>query len=139
MKGYENLIFKEDGTLTQDAAASTSKNTKKLINAFTKSHKHSGKEDYYYVQVAKDWLAGYEKRFHRISIACISLFLLLWLGPHAFGIIHISGIWAILYFIGLFFSPILGLLISLYGKGWKRWLLALVNVMLIIIFIIIMV
>ncbi|WP_303447967.1 hypothetical protein [Oceanobacillus profundus] len=133
--GLENLIknkyLRED--LTEGSNTAKIKNGKRLISAFVVNRDKKDEDDFY-IQVAKEWVKGYEKKFHRASLIFIVLFLLWW----ASGIFlnqYISNITGLIFLLGVFLFPIFGFLVAGLGKGCKKWLLAAINVFCFMVFV----
>ena len=133
--GLENLIknkyLQED--LTKGPNTAKIKNGKRLISAFV-ANRNKKDEDEFYIQVAKEWVKGYEKKFHSVSLIFIILFLLWW----ASGIFlnqYISNITGLIFLLGIFLFPIFGFIFAGFGKGWKKWLLAAINVFCFMVFV----
>lgn len=111
--------------LTEGPKIAETKNGKRLISSFI-ANRNKKDEDDYYIQVAKEWVKGYEKKFHRAFLLFIILFLLWWLS----GIFlnqYISNITGIIFLLGIFLFPIFGLVFAGLGKGRQKWILIAVN------------
>ncbi|MDV2582792.1 hypothetical protein [Alkalibacillus haloalkaliphilus] len=110
-----------------------SKSGRKLVSVFV-ANRNKSNEDDFYVQVAKEWIEGYEKKFHRISIIFIILFILLWFS----GIFlnqYISNVYGLIFVLGLFLFPVFGFVFAGLGKGGEKWLLIVVNVLCFMVFV----
>ncbi|MEC5425771.1 hypothetical protein QGM71_20090 [Virgibacillus sp. C22-A2] len=70
-----NKYLRED--LTKGPNTAKIKNGKRLISAFV-ANRNNKDEDDFYIQVAKEWVRGYEKKFHSASLIFIIFFLLWW-------------------------------------------------------------
>lgn len=133
--GLENLIknkyLRED--LTKGSNTPKIENGKSLISAFV-AKRNKKDEDDFYIQVAKEWVKGYEKKFHSASLIFIIFFLLWWFS----GIFlnqYINNITGFIFLLGIFLFPIFGLVFAGLGKGRKRWILLSVNVLCFMVFV----
>ena len=137
MEKIEIALIKGDylrKDLTKGQMEGPTKSSRILINAYTSNREMLEiNEPDFYLQVAKDWASVLFKRRHRRSLICIIVFLVTYLSAF---VLHeyISGWIGALWLMILFFSPILGILSVVLGKGWKKWLLILVNIFLLIVF-----
>lgn len=135
MTGYRDSLIKNqqlNEDFTEGPVPAQSKNGHRLIAAFV-HHKHQHNEEDVYINIAREWIEGYENKFHRISLLCVLLFVLWWISALLFTP-YISGWIGWIFLNGLFFFPLFGFLSALFGKGWKRWSLAAVHLLLFLVF-----
>ncbi|WP_411954381.1 hypothetical protein ACKXGF_00140 [Alkalibacillus sp. S2W] len=119
MKTFEEqLIEKKYLTphLTEGPKRVKSKSSIKLMDAFITNR--FAKEDDFYMQVARTWVEGYEKKLHKSSLLISFLFVMLWL-IFIFLNQYMTTIIEGIYYLILFFLPIIGFFIALMGRGWK--------------------
>jgi len=135
MKGFQDSLIKNqqlNEDFTEGSVPARTKNGQKLIAAFV-NHRHHRKEEDVYIQIAKEWVEGYEHKFHRISLLFVVLFIVWWICGIVFTS-YMSGWIGWIFLNGLFLYPQIGFLSALFGKGWKRWALMAVNLLFLLVF-----
>ncbi|QQK75194.1 hypothetical protein HUG15_05940 [Salicibibacter cibarius] len=130
LESYRKRLVADDrlsGDLTEGTHPNQKKSTRRLVDSFTSLRENKDEEDYY-LQVAQHWARGMDKKIHGLSLVSIILFLLLWISG-IFLAQYIDGIMVFVFLFGFVFFPIIGLVLALMGRGWKKWLLAAINVL----------
>ncbi|WP_163970401.1 hypothetical protein [Oceanobacillus halotolerans] len=136
MENYQKGLIRDKNLnedLTRGPITAKTKNGQRLVSAFITNQNKKDEKDFY-IQVAKEWVKGYDKKPHTVSLLFIILFLLWW----ASGIFlsqYISNITGLIFLLGIFLFPILGFFFAGLGKGWKKWLLAAINIFFFIVFV----
>ncbi|MCA0987372.1 hypothetical protein [Guptibacillus algicola] len=110
-KGYLN----ED--LTKGAESAPYSIIQELVHSFVSLRQFRNEEDFY-IQVAKNWVNDLYSSNHKISLLFLILYVAL-IGT-VFLNQYVEVISGGLWLIGIFLSPIIGFIIALGGKGWKR-------------------
>lgn len=107
---------------------SVPKQVNQIVDAFVQV-RHLKEEDDFYLAVAKAWVKDRAKIPHLVSLASYIGFLTLWLGLLLilYFAERVSGVPFFLFLFGFIFLPIIGLLSALLGRGWRKALLALLN------------
>ncbi|UOQ92147.1 hypothetical protein MUO14_16840 [Halobacillus shinanisalinarum] len=138
-KFQTNLITNQQLTvdLTEGPVPGRNKNSRRLITAF-ESNRDKREEENFYVKVARDWVSDLTRKRHRTALACIIIFLGLYLSG-LFLNQYISGWSGAVILCGMFVCPILGFFSAALGRGWKKWVLLSVNLLLLSVFIMIIV
>ncbi|MBA2176148.1 hypothetical protein H0266_14725 [Halobacillus locisalis] len=136
MKRVEQSLL-DAGTMTPDYEEGDvqpgSKMGKRLRDAFVANRSQGGNEGFYQ-HVARSLVEENGGVYAKISLFFVVAFAFLWGGIRLYVAYFesISGILAILVFLGLFAAPILGFFSGMVVPGWKKYVLMLVNVALLI-------
>lgn len=123
MKQYEdNLVrynnLKDD--LSKGKITAQSKNGQRLVYAFDANHAKREADNFYF-RVAEDWVKGFGKKLHQLSL----LFFLLFLIWYAAGLLleqYISGFLGFLFISGIILLPLLGFLFAGMGEGRRKYI-----------------
>lgn len=120
-----NKQLNED--LTKGPVNGRTKSSRTLISAFvTHREMKEEEEENFYLQVARDWAGVLTRRRHRLSLICIIFYLVFYIGSIFFHH-YISGWSGLVWIMVLFLAPLIGVFSAAWGKGWKKWVLLLVN------------
>lgn len=123
--------FVDKGFLNDDLTKGTNSSHQSIIQDLVHSFvsmRHYRNQEGFYIQVAKDWVQDLHSTNHRFSILFVIAYLLLLSSAFVNHYIEVipGGLW--LY--GIFLLPIIGFVIALGGRGWKRWSLLLAHLLL---------
>ncbi|NIK12752.1 hypothetical protein FHR85_002167 [Alkalibacillus almallahensis] len=128
MKTFEEQLIEKKYLaphLTEGPKRVKSKSSIKLMDAFI-TNRFAKEEDDFYTQVARTWVEGYEKKLHKSSLLISFLFVIFWLF-FIFLNQYMTTIIEDIYYLILFFLPIVGFFIALLGRGWRSAGLTMLN------------
>ncbi|MBR7555001.1 hypothetical protein ACFFJI_03715 [Allobacillus sp. GCM10007491] len=114
--------------LTEGPVPVYSKQSIRLVDAFV-TKRVAKQEDDFYIQVARAWVSGYEKKIHKAGLITFILFLICWFLAIIFNQ-YMTNLAEDLLHLVLFILPFVGFIIGILGRGWKAIVLCGLNFLL---------
>lgn len=95
-----------------------------LVSSFV-SLRHKSNEDDFYIQVAKNWVNDLYSSNHKISLFLVIFYVFMLLSVF----LSFDVLPGEIILLGLFLLPIFGFISAIGGRGWKRLILVLINIL----------